>query len=393
MLSRPAAAAKAKSTNDTLSTDFAVIGLGAVGAATLYQLAKRGAKVIGVDRYLPPHPYGSSHGTARVTRSAVGEGSAYVPLVRRSQEILSDLERTFNADLMERAGTLIIGCDRPTSGEDFVQATVEIAQQHGIEHQLFSSAELRRRYPQLIGLTGADYGYFEPKAGFLRPEPIVSLQISAAQQLGATVVTDQPVERISEENGCVTIVMDDRQIKARHAVIAAGRWANEILGPPFDRLLTVSEQRMFSFKAESTARYQAANFPALMWFRSGADDRCITTFPQSQNGAVSFFVEGIYAAADVGEIGGHFFERDIRPFFNGITPQIVGSDLCYYTLTPDGGFIIDRPPENDRMLVISACSGHGFKHSLAVGELAAQMLLGEGTAYDATSYSIGRFYA
>lgn len=378
---------------DTHSIDFAVIGLGAVGAATLYQLARRGAKVVGIDRHLPPHPFGSSHGRARLTRNAVGEGSVYVPLVRRSQEILGEIERSFNVDLMERSGTLMIGSERPSNGEDFVGATIQIANQHGIEHTLFSSADLRKRYPQLIGLTDLDYGYFEPNGGFLKPEPIVSLQISAAQQLGATVLTGRAVEHVSQENGWVTVGMGDYQIRARHAVIAAGRWAREILGPPFDRLLKVTEQRTFSFRPEVAARYQAGNFPALMWFRSGTGDRCITTFPQLQDGAVSFFVEGINAAADVGETGGHFFEREIRPFFNGITPQIVGSDLCYYTLTPDGGFIIDRPPEKDRLLVISACSGHGFKHSLAVGELAAQMLLGEGTTCDASSFSIGRFCA
>ncbi|WP_268821528.1 N-methyl-L-tryptophan oxidase [Rhizobium rhizogenes] len=393
MLSRTSSAAKATSTKDTVSTDFAVIGLGAVGAATLYQLAKRGAKVIGVDRYRPPHSYGSSHGGARVTRSAVGEGSAYVPLVRRSQEILSDLERTFNADLMERAGTLIIGSDRPTSGEDFVETTVKIAQQHGIEHELFSSAELKRRYPTLIGLTDTDYGYFEPKAGFLRPESIVSLQISAAQQLGATIVTDCTVERLSQENGSVISGMGDHQIRAGHAVIAAGRWAGEILGPPFDRLLKVTAQRTFSFRQEGSTGYQSDNFPALMWFRFAADDQCITVFPQSHDGAVSFFVEDTDAAANVDDAARDFFERDVRPFFSGISPRMAGSDLCYYTTTPDGGFIVDRHPDHDRLLVLSACSGHGFKHSLGVGELAAQLLLGEDTFVDVAPFSTRRFRA
>jgi sarcosine oxidase len=378
---------------DTFSTDFAVIGLGAVGAATLYQLAKRGAKVVGIDRHLTPHPFGSSHGCARVTRSAVGEGSAYVPLVRRSQEILGELERTFNADLMERSGTLIIGSARPSSGEDFVGATVQIANQHGIEHALFSSTDLRKRYPQLIGLTDTDYGYYEPHAGFLRPEPIISVQISVAQQLGATVIPNSVVKRISQDNGWVTIETDDRRTKARHAVIAAGRWASEILGPPFERLLTVSEQRTFSFRPEHSAPYQPANFPALMWFRSAADDRCLTAFPQSQDGAVSFFVEGVDAAADVDDAAERFFERDIRPFFRGIAPRMACSDRCYYTTTPDGGFLIDRHPDHDRLLVLSACSGHGFKHSLAVGEVAARMLLEKEASFDLGPFSVRRFEA
>jgi sarcosine oxidase len=385
-------AVKTTATRDTVSTDFAVIGLGAVGAATLYQLAKRGAKVIGIDRYLPPHPYGSSHGAARVTRSAVGEGSAYVPLVKRSQEILSDLERALGADLMERAGTLIIGSDRPTSGEDFVAETVKIAHQYGIEHQLFSPAELKRRYPQLIGLTDTDYGYFEPKAGFLRPEPIVSLQISAARQFGATVVTECSVEHVSQENGWVTIGMGDNQIKARHAVIAAGRWAGAMLGPSFDGLLTVIEQRTFSFMGESSAGFHPDNFPALMWFRSAAADQCITAFPQSDDGAVSFFVEGADTKASFDEAARDFFERDVRPFFSAISPMTAASDLCYYTTTPDGGFIIDRHPDHDRLLVLSACSGHGFKHSLGVGELAAQLLLGKDTSIDAAPFSKRRFH-
>jgi sarcosine oxidase len=312
-------------------------------------------------------------------------------LVRRSQEILTDLEQTFNTDLMGRSGTLIIGSERQTNGEDFVEATVKIARQHGIEHVLFSSADLKHRYPQLIGLTDTDYGYFEPKAGFLRPEPIVSLQISAAKQLGATVVTDCTVERLSQENGWMIIGMGDHQIKARHAVIAAGRWAGEILGPPFDGRLTVAEQRTFSFRQDGSARYQSDNFPALMWFRSAADDQCITVFPQSHDGAVSFFVEDTDAAANVDDAARDFFERDVRPFFSGISPRMAGSDLCYYTTTPDGGFIVDRHPNHDRLLVLSACSGHGFKHSLGVGELAAQLLLGEDTFVDVAPFSTRRF--
>lgn len=378
---------------DTHSIDFAVIGLGAVGAATLYQLARRGAKVVGIDRYLPPHPFGSSHGRARVTRNAVGEGSAYVPLVRRSQEILSDLERSFNVDLMERSGTLIIGSEQPSNGEDFVRATVTIAQQHGIEHELFSSAELKRRYPQLIGLTDLDYGYFEPQSGFLRPEVIISVQISAAQQLGATIIPNSVVKRISQNRGWIIIEADDRRIKARHAVVAAGRWAQDILGAPFDRLLTVSKQRTLSFKPEHLMRYHTVHFPALMWFRAAADDRCITVFsPSAQDDAATFFVEGIDTEADVSDAGNRFFEREIRPFFSGIAPRMASSAVCYYTTTPDGGFIIDHQPDLDQLLVLSACSGHGFKHSLAIGELAAQILLKKGTLVDTKSFSVRRFH-
>lgn len=381
-------------TIETHSTDFAVVGLGAVGAASLYQLAKRGAKVIGIDRYCPPHNYGSSHGYARVSRKAVGEGSCYVPLVTRSQEIIGELERNFNADLMGRTGTLIIGSERPAHGDDFVKATVDIAVEHGIHHTVLSSTELRRQYPQLIGLTENDYGYFEPDAGFLRPEPIISLQINTARKAGAAVVTNSSVEHISQDDGCVTIRCGSNRIKAKHAVISAGRWAAQLLGAPFDDLLAVSKQRTFSFKHLSATHYAPKRLPALMWFRSALGDQCITTFPQSaDDGAVNFFVEGQDLDADPSKAANHFHEKHIRPFFDGISSQMLGSGYCHYTNTTDGGFIIDRHPNYDRLLVLSACSGHGFKHSLAVGELAAELLVDGKPSLDIKPFSVQRLRA
>jgi sarcosine oxidase len=165
-----------------------------------------------------------------------------------------------------------------------------------------------------------------------------------------------------------------------------------MLGPPFDGLLTVTEQRTFSFRQEGSAGYRPVSFPALMWFRSAVADQCIKAFPQSHHGAVSFFVEGADTAANVDDAARTFFERDVRPFFGGISPRMAGSDLCYYTTTPDGGFIVDRHPDHDRLLVLSACSGHGFKHSLGVGELAAQLLLGEETSADVAPFSTRQFH-
>jgi sarcosine oxidase len=131
-----------------------------------------------------------------------------------------------------------------------------------------------------------------------------------------------------------------------------------------------------------------------MWFRSAFEDQCITAFPQfTSDQSVSFFVKDTNADAEVGDAANCFFERHVHPFFGGISPQLGGSNLCYYTTTPDGGFIVDRHPDHDRLLVLSACSGHGFKHSLAVGELGAQMLLGEGIPFDTSPFSVGRLNA
>lgn len=367
---------------EIIKTDFAVVGLGAVGASTLYQLAKRGVNVVGIDRYSPPHRHGSSHGHGRVTRSAVGEGPAYVPLVRRSQEIVRELERMYQVELMARTGTLIIG----PSNEQFLRRTTEIALENKIAHHIFDSKDLKRLYPQLIGLTGDDYGYFEQDAGFLLPEAVVNQQICAALNLGANLLVNATVDRVWQENGVVRIRIGLREVQASHAVVAAGCWTGKMMGEPFDRLLTVKRQRTFSFRPDGSCSYGQGQLPTLMWFRSDAEGECITVFPQvSQDGGVGFFVEGKDEDGAVAKLAGRFFERQVRPYFNGVSRHLVGSDPCKYTQTPDHGFIIDRHPDLDRLVVVSACSGHGFKHSLAAGEIAAQL------ATCGPTIDIGRF--
>ena len=154
--------------------DVVVVGLGAMGAATLYQLAKRGVRVAGIDRFAPPHDLGSSHGDTRITRQAVGEGAAYVPLAIRSQQIWRELEAELDVQLFEQCGVLVMTAStnpqRPAGARDFTDNSIELARRYGIEHQELDAAEIRRRFPQFAPLDDSARGYFEPGGGFVRPE-------------------------------------------------------------------------------------------------------------------------------------------------------------------------------------------------------------------------------
>lgn len=134
----------------SFTADVAVIGLGAMGAATLYQLAKRGVDVLGIDRFDPPHDQGSSHGGSRLTREATGEGAAYVPLVQRTHAILHGLEAEFGEKLLVSSGTLIVGSPNnstPLHGAcDLLATSVELAGRFGIRHEMLDAAALRHRY-------------------------------------------------------------------------------------------------------------------------------------------------------------------------------------------------------------------------------------------------------
>src|SRR4051794_25450895 len=171
------------------SSDTIVIGLGAMGSACVYQLARLGSKVLGIDQFSPPHQMGSSHGDTRITRQAIGEGDEYVPFALRSHEIWEELEKESGKSLLTRTGALIIGRDAktPLHGQDrFLQNTIDAARKFGIAHSVLSPDELRKRYPQFC-IEDRYTAYHEPGAGYLRPELCVQTQLELARRHGAQI--------------------------------------------------------------------------------------------------------------------------------------------------------------------------------------------------------------
>src|SRR5690349_7234064 len=167
--------------------DVVVIGLGAVGSAAAYQLARRGAKVLGIDRHSPPHAMGSSHGDTRITRLAIGEGAHYTPLVLRANEIWREVESQTGEDLHVVTGMLIVSSERrraTTHVANFFENTIEAARRFGIAHDILDAAAIRRRFPR-FAVRDNEVGYYEPGAGYLRPEACIAAQLRLAEDHGA----------------------------------------------------------------------------------------------------------------------------------------------------------------------------------------------------------------
>ena len=391
--------------NSSEDFDVAVVGLGAMGAATLYQLAKRGVRAVGIDRFTPPHANGSSHGGTRVTREAVGEGPDYVPLAMRSHRIVVDLEREAGEPLLVKAGTLVVGS--PSAGatplhgaDDFLEASMAMAKRFGVRHEMLDADELRRRYPQFRTFRDTDRGYLEPDAGYMRPEAIIQAQIDGAVRRGARVLTHTIVEGVAEEENGVVLATTAGPIRAKRVVVAAGPWIRKLLGAPYDRILTVTRQMIHWYEAENYAPYAPERMPVFIWFVTDRLEDYFTGFPVTDTSEGVKMVASREAPdldheeADLNvahEDSLAFYDRHVGPNMVGVSRRVVNSAACFYTNTPDKGFILDDHPNMSRVFVVSACSGHGFKHSLGIGEAVAQRIVDGRSEVDLTPFRLARY--
>lgn len=381
------------------SADVIVVGLGAMGSASLYQLARRGARVIGIDRYGPPHIYGSSHGETRITRQAIGEGGTYVPLVLRSHQIWRELEAQTGTSLFLACGGLIlsgqVGQALHHGKPQFLQRTLEAARQFGIAHEVLNAAQIEARFPQ-FSLRGDETGYYEPGAGLLYPERCVQVQLEQAQLMGAAVHTGETVRRVMPLKDGVEVETDQTRYQAAKVVVSAGAWAAQLLGEPLARVLRVYRQVLFWLEAQDPQAYSPERFPIFIWMFGSAEGEHFYGFPQVLQG-VKVATEQAHTPTHPDQVQRQVSEAETRAILRyvqgrleGLGPGCLQSATCLYTSTVDGDFILDYHPDSERILVASPCSGHGFKHSAAVGEALAELALHEQSPFDLTPFLLNQ---
>jgi sarcosine oxidase len=373
--------------------DAVVVGLGAVGSAACHHLARAGVRVLGIDRFHPPHDQGSSHGLSRITRLALGEGAAFVPLALRSHELWAELEAASGQVLYRRTGGLCISSPaadaRPYHGNSsFFERTVDLARRFGIAHETFDAAGVRERFPMFL-LAGDEQAYLERDAGVLYPERIVQAQLDQAAQRGAQLRYGERVESLTPlSNGDVAITTGRDRLVAHRVVLAAGAWLARWPGVRMPQPLRVHRQLLFWFAARDLAPFAPERCPVWIWLHGAGTQGSMYGFPTGDG------IEGVKVATEQylddadpdrvdRTVGTHdiatMFDSHIAGRLNGVLPRAVRTATCLYTCTPDASFAIRSHAETEAITVISACSGHGFKHSAALGESIAQHVLGQPT--------------
>ncbi len=379
-----------------------VIGLGAMGSASLYQLSKRGIKTLGIDGYNPPHTFGSTHGDTRITRQAIGEGEIYTPLSLRSYEIFREIENKSNNKLLEITGGLIISSDSNETSvvhvKNFFENTLAAAKKYNIKHNILTAKDIREKFPQ-FKVANDEMGYYEYEAGFLRPELVITTQLKLAINCGADIHVNEKLLNFEEKPYGIIVNTDKNSYIADNLVLTVGPWIPEILSQEYNSLFKVHRQVLYWFDiADSYDDF--SQLPIFIWQIKGVDNG-IYGFP-AVNGVTGGFK---IASADYDKIvtpdsvirdvsseeTSFMFERKVAPFFPKVKSKCIKSAVCLYTVTPDSGFVIDWLPKYNRVLLCSACSGHGFKHSTAIGEAIAQLVSTEKPTLEISALKIDKY--
>jgi sarcosine oxidase len=349
--------------------------------------------VLGLDRYQPPHAFGSSHGLTRIIREAYFEHPLYVPLVQRAYQLWTDLERQSGRQLLLQTGGVMIGAPDGV----LVGGAKRSAEEHRLEHQILSSTELRRRFP-VFEPTEDMIAVWEPRAGILFPELAVETHLKLAGQNGAVLRFNEPVLRWELQGDDVRVFTATGAYSARQLLLSAGAWMSELLRG-INVPLSVERQVLFWFEPRSRPeQFQPRNCPVHLWEYS--PHRFFYGFPDLGDGVkVALHHQGEKATRpeqvrrDVDAQETESMRQLLRKFVPDAEGPLNSATVCIYTNTPDEHFILDFHPVHRQVLIASPCSGHGFKFSPVIGEIAATLVNEQAIPFDLSLFGLGRFAA
>ena len=369
-----------------MDADVAVVGLGAMGSMAAWRLASRGAKVVGFDRYEPPHAMGSSHGQSRIIRSAYYEGPGYVPLVREAFELWRALERESDESILTMTGALMIG---PPDSE-LAAGSLLSAREWGLEHEVLQPADVHRRFPR-YRLRDDEIAVYDIAAGFVRPERAILAALARARALGADLHTGTSAE--GAEPGVVHA--GGKAWRVGHVIVCAGAWNATGLLPSLDMPLEVTRQCMVWFRPRTPSLHTPEAAPVFVHGTSGSAIHAYG-FPSVDGETVKIGVSSESAPAHPDRIDRVVRQEDldeaaryVQMALPDLDPSSVRSVVCLQENSPDRHFVIGVLEPG--LSVLAGFSGHGFKFAPITGDIGADLALNGGTSRPIEQFAPERF--
>ena len=369
--------------------DVIVAGVGGMGAAACWHLARRGLRVLGLERFDIPHAMGSSHGVNRIIRMAYFEHPAYVPFVRRAYDLWREAEVVGGEQLLFTTGGIDAG---PPDGR-VIKGSLAACRQHGLAHQLLDAGELRARFPGW-SLPDDHVAVLQPEGGFVACERAVVVHANLAVAAGADLRTGEALTgwRVTGA-GTVEVTTARGRHEAGRLVLSTGAWIADHV-PALAGKAVAERQVLGWFRPRRPEHFTLGRFPV------GLVDAkpLIYVFPEW---GVPGFKIGVYNhLRESGPADGlsreptardeEFLRRSLRAYFADADGALLDMQACLFTNTPDEHFVIDSLPDAPQVTVASPCSGHGFKFAPAVGEALADLVTGTPAKVDLGLFRLGR---
>ena len=377
--------------------DAIVIGLGGMGSATLYQLARRGLKVLGIDQFEIPHNLGSSHGLTRIIRLAYYEDLSYVPLLLRAYELWDEFEREAGERLFFQTGSIDMG---PEEGEVF-RGSLQSCIENDFAHEVLDNKELKKRFPG-YRMPARTMAVFQPQGGLLLPERCISAYARLAEAHGAEIRTGERVldwDILPDER--VTARTDAGEYLAEKLVICGGAWASK-LAPELADIAVPERQALIWLEPKRPEWFQLESFP--VWNAQVDEGRFYGLPEYNPSGTTPGMKLGRYRhldeTCDPDTVDRTPNERDeaiLRAFAERYFPDGAGATadmvVCMFTNTPDEHFVLDTLPGAPQVSLAAGFSGHGFKMASVIGEIMADLAQTGETRHDIALHRLSRFQA
>ena len=367
--------------------DAIVVGVGGMGSAALYHLARRGRRVLGLERFDVLHERGSSHGITRIIRLGYFEHPDYVPLLRRAYELWRELERDASEQLLHVTGIV-------EGGELIYEGALRSCLEHELPHDVIDGREVGRRFPA-YRLPPELPVVFQPDGGFVLPERCIVAHVAGALAHGAVVRCRERVLDWSQTENGVRVRTDRGEVEAERLVLTAGAWSQEVARLPAG-LVRAVRQALAWFQPARPERFEPERMPV---FNLALDGEHFYGFPAF---GIPGFKLGRYDHHGEGGDPDSVWreptlddETPLRALAERYFPDGAGPTLalkaCLFEPSPDEHFLIDLHPESDAVVVGAGFSGHGFKFCSVVGEILADLALDGSTRHDIGLFRIDRF--
>ena len=363
--------------------DIIVIGLGAMGSSALYQLSQKNLNVLGIDQYNPPHNNGSSVGESRIIREAYFEHPLYVPLVKRSYDLWYKLQEKSKENIIIETGGLMLG----NLSSETVSGAELSAKTYNLEYDKFNYKQIKKLYNQFQP-ENETYAVYEKRAGVLFPEKCIEVYLTEAQKNNVKVIFDTKVLSWLQKENYISVLTHDKEYRSKKIIISAGAWIQELSN--IEIPVKVSREILFWFKDDQNI---FKNSPIYIW--EYEKDKIFYGFPDLGSGVKVAFHHS-YDFTNPDQLNRNVSDHEMQKIsevikkYMNLSGEIIKSQVCMYTNTPDHHFIIDFHPENNNVIIASPCSGHGFKFSSVIGEILADMCLNIDVSNDIEPFKINR---